>query len=170
MFMVVCLNGAWKVPVGYFLLDGLSATEKSELVKRCLEFIHESEIIITSLTFDGAPVNLTMAEKLGAYFTNPNSLKTSFKHPKTHRDIFIILDPSHIIKLVRNCFAIQGDIRDNQKREINWHFVKNLLEKQCNEGLHAATKIRMRHLQWKREKMKVRLATQTLSKSVSDAI
>lgn len=170
VFMVVCLNGSWKVPVGYFLLDGLSATEKSELVKRCLEFIYESGVIITSLTFDGAPVNLTMAEKLGADFTNPAQLKTWFKHPKTNADIFIFLDPSHMIKLVRNCFASQNDLKDCQKRQINWQFIKNLVETQCNEGLHAATKIRMRHLHWEREKMKVRLATQTISKSVSDAI
>jgi len=28
VFMLVALNDCWKIPVGYFLLDGLSAPEK----------------------------------------------------------------------------------------------------------------------------------------------
>ncbi|KAJ8951535.1 hypothetical protein NQ317_015416 [Molorchus minor] len=159
-----------KLPVGYFLLNGLSASTKAGLVNKCLEFIHESGVTITSLTFDGAPVNITMAEKLGADFTDPLNLKTSFKHPITNSDIYIFLDACHMIKLVRNCMASQTGLKDINKKEIKWSYVTNLVDKQNVEGLHAATKIRIRHLQWAREKMKVRLATQTISRSVSDAI
>lgn len=31
--MLVCLNGSWKIPVGYFFLDGLTGLDKAELVK-----------------------------------------------------------------------------------------------------------------------------------------
>jgi hypothetical protein len=41
---------------------------------------------------------------------------------------------------------------------------------QEEEGLHAANKLRKAHLDWGRQKMKVSLATQTLSRSVADAI
>lgn len=39
VFMLVALNDCWKIPVGYFLLDGLSASEKARLAKKCLEFV-----------------------------------------------------------------------------------------------------------------------------------
>lgn len=170
VFMLVSLNGSWKLPVGYFLLDGLSSTEKAGLVKKCLEFIFESGVLVNSFTFDGAPVNLAMAENLGADFTDPLNLKTWFDHPISNVPVYIFLDACHMIKLVRNCMASQTGIRDGDKREVKWTFLTKLVENQNAEGLHAATKLRMRHLQWQREKMKVRLATQTMSRSVSDAI
>lgn len=54
--MLVALNDSWKIPVGYFLLDGLSGIEKAQLWKR---------VIVSSLTFDGAPANFTMVSHLG---------------------------------------------------------------------------------------------------------
>lgn len=49
---------------------------------------------------------------------------------------------------------------------IDWEFIEKLFEYQKSEGLHIATKLKLRHLQWTREKIKVCIATQTLSKSV----
>ncbi|CAH0558772.1 unnamed protein product [Brassicogethes aeneus] len=170
VFMLVCLNGSWKLPIGYFLLDGLGASEKAELVKKCLQFIAESGVIVTSLTFDGAPTNLSMAEKLGANFSDPKNLKTDFPHPTLNYAIFIYLDACHMVKLVRNCFGSQEGLKDNNNEDVKWSFVEKLVEKQHLEGLHAGNKLRMRHIKYQREKMKVRLATQTLSKSASDAI
>ena len=37
VFMVVCINGSWKVPCGYFLIDCLSSAEKANLVTSSLE-------------------------------------------------------------------------------------------------------------------------------------
>ena len=36
VFMVVGVNGAWKAPVGYFLIDGLDSIERANLVHQCL--------------------------------------------------------------------------------------------------------------------------------------
>lgn len=41
---------------------------------------------------------------------------------------------------------------------------------QEDAGLHNATKIRRQHLDYAKEKMKVKLAVETLSNSVADAI
>ncbi|CAH1994072.1 unnamed protein product [Acanthoscelides obtectus] len=169
VFMLVCLNGSWKIPVGYFFLDGLSGKEKAEIVKKCLSFIHESGVIVTSLTFDGAPVNFTMASHLGANF-DVSIMKTCFTHPVTGSDVFIILDPCHMIKLVRNTFGSQKYLIDQDGNQIDWNFLSKLVYTQYSEGLHLGTKITVRHLQFVREKMKVKIATQTLSKSVADAL
>lgn len=170
VFMLVCVNSSWKIPVGYFFLDGLTGIEKAELVKRCLEFIHESGVTVTSLTFDGAPVNFTMASYLGADFKNVQNIKSSFPHPITAEEIFIFLDPCHMIKLVRNTFGSQKYLTDRSDNKIDWNYLVKLVDKQYSEGLHLATKIRVRHIGWVREKMKVKIATQTLSKSVADAL
>lgn len=51
VFMLVSLKEKWKVPVAYFLIDSLSASERAILVKKALELLHESGIVISSLTF-----------------------------------------------------------------------------------------------------------------------
>lgn len=169
VFMLVALNGSWKIPVGYFLLNGITATEKASLVKKCLEFLHDIGVTVTSLTCDGAATNISMMAHLGANFTDPTDLKTYFTHPVTGENIFIFLDACHMVKLIRNCLGV-FDLEDKNGHIIKWEYVSKLVEIQSKEGLHAATKIKLRHLEWQREKMKVRLATQVLSRSVSDAI
>lgn len=47
---------------------------------------------------------------------------------------------------------------------------KKLIDFQEQHGLHAATKVRKRHLNWQNEKIKVFLAAQTLSNSVAKAL
>nr|CAH7726064.1 unnamed protein product [Callosobruchus chinensis] len=158
VFMLVCIN------------DGLSGKEKTELVNKCLVFINESGVTVTSLTFDGAPVNFTMASHLGANFNDVENMKTHFSHPVTGCDIFIILDPCHMIKLVRNTFGSQKYLIDGEGNQIDWSFLVKLVDTQYAEGLHLGTEIKYRHMHWVREKMKVKIATQTLSRSVSDAL
>ena len=41
---------------------------------------------------------------------------------------------------------------------------------QESEGLHLANKLKLKHIRWKQQKMKVNLAAQALSSSVADAI
>ena len=41
VFMVVGINESWKVPVGYFFIDGLSGKERGNLIKVCLKKLHE---------------------------------------------------------------------------------------------------------------------------------
>jgi len=39
VFLAVCLNGHWKVPLGYFLIHSFSGSERANLLTRCLEFV-----------------------------------------------------------------------------------------------------------------------------------
>nr|CAH7746620.1 unnamed protein product [Callosobruchus chinensis] len=147
VFMLVCINGLWKIPVGYFFIDGLSGKEKAELATKCLVF-NESGVTVTSLTFDGAPVNFTMASHFGANFNDVESMKTHFSHPVTGCDIFIILDPCHMIELVRSTFGSQKYLRDGAGNQIDWIFLVKLVDTQYAEGLHLGTKIKYRHIHW----------------------
>lgn len=170
VFLLVALNGHWKIPVGYFFIDGLSGNEKANLVNKCLEFVHTSGVVVTSITCDGAPANFKMMEELGANFKDASNLKTHFKHPVTNKDVYIYCDPCHMIKLVRNCFGSQKKLKDGNNQNIEWCYMEKLVEIQYEQGLHLANKLKFRHLDWEREKMKVRLAVQVFSRSVSDAL
>lgn len=74
-----------------------------------------------------------------------------------------------MIKLVLATFSSRNLITaDNET--ISWKYIEDLVKVQEGNNLHAATKIRRRHLKWEQKKMKVKLAVQTLSASVANAL
>lgn len=170
VFMVVCQNANFKIPVAYFLINGITGQEKSNLILKLLEHLNTTGIIITSLTFDGLSANFTMASALGADLNTVENLKPwfTYKYGNIDRKIFIFLDPSHMLKLVRNRLGSKKVFIYNNSL-INWEYFEKLVKVQNLEGLHAATKISLRHINWQKEKMKVKLAAQTFSRSVRDA-
>lgn len=65
VFMVVGVNCRWKIPIGYFLVDGVSASQRANLTKQCLTLLNSVKAKVISFTFDGLPANLCMARQLG---------------------------------------------------------------------------------------------------------
>lgn len=72
VLMAVALNAHWKIPVAYFMTNGLNGEEKANIIRNGLEFIHKTNIIVASITFDGAASNISMANFLGANLNNSN--------------------------------------------------------------------------------------------------
>lgn len=170
VFMLVSLDSHWKVPCGYFLINGLSGKERANIVKLCLTKLHEAGVHVTSLTCDGLRCNFTMFKDLGASVGDASAMSTSFPHPVTQEKVYCLLDACHMLKLVRNALSSLGCLKDGSGASVSWHYIVQLQELQEKEGLHAATKLRAAHIQWQKQKMKVNLAAQTLSTSVADAI
>lgn len=79
-------------------------------------------------------------------------------------------DPSHFIKLVRNSFGEYKLLIDGDGGRINFAYVQQLVDLQEEEGLKLANKLRKQHIQFFKQKMKIKLATQLLSRSVADAL
>lgn len=79
------------------------------------------------------------------------------------------LMPATLIKLVRNCFATFWTIH-HQGQPIMWSYTTKLNEIQQNDNLNLANKLKTKHILWKQNKMNMKLAVQTLSSSVADAI
>ena len=44
IFMVVSTNGFWKVPCAYFFVNGLSGSERANLVKICIKKLHDAGV------------------------------------------------------------------------------------------------------------------------------
>lgn len=72
--------------------------------------------------------------------------------------------------MIRNCLGDWKILYTTNGETIKWSYFKNLVNLQNESGLHSATKLRNRHIYYFREKMKVRLAVQTFSTSVANAI
>lgn len=93
---------------------------------------------------------------------------TSFKHPNKDSPIHCIFDPAHMVKLSRNVFAETH--LSSANGDINFVYVKELHAIQEEEGLRLRNKLNAGHVNFFGKKMNVKLAVQTLSCSVADAI
>lgn len=108
VYLVVGPN--FKLAIAYELLDGLETYDRAALTLQVIKSIEDVGVKVISLTSDGLPANVTTAEALGAQF---DAGKPYFFSP-TYREqkIYIILDPPHMLKLVRKHFS-SGKIYHN---------------------------------------------------------
>lgn len=130
----------------------------------------EVDADVVTLTFDGAPCNIKTARLLGAEIWDASKMNGSFKHPVTGRPLEILLDICHMLKLVRNTFGNKGFLYDSKGDAIKWDYIVKLNHQQQKEGLHAANKLTSRHIDYQSNKMSIKLAAQTLSQRVADAL
>lgn len=77
-FLVTAINSNGKVPVAYFLVNGLTSNEKANILNEVLIFLNQSGIVITSVTL------------------NPSKMFSCIKHPVTNENIYVFLDICHI--------------------------------------------------------------------------
>ena len=172
VMMIVCLTERWKIPFAYFLIDGLKGEERASLVRTALEKLNTVGIRIVSLTFDGCTANCSMASHLGANLELGDTGKfcPSFPHPTTDELVYLMLDACHMLKLMRNLLADKKVLLDGNGNFIKWAYIEELEKVQQDEGLRAGNKLTGRHINWTRQKMKVKIAAQTLSSSVAKAM
>lgn len=166
VFMVVAINDTWKCPIGYFFINSLS-TQKMNLIIQCLKALFDCGVNVASLTFDGCQANFVMIKLLGCSL-NLQNLRTSFNYE--NHIVQLLPDPSHMIKLVRNTFGEKKIIMDENGNIIDYNFIIKLCELQETEGLHLANKLRKQHIHFFKQKMKVKFATQLLSRSVAHSL
>lgn len=102
--MLVCLSENWKIPLGYFLVDGFTSDLIANTVNICLEKCDSVGVNVEALTFDGCPTNVKAAKILGCNISSTGQLKTTFPHPVTKANVVVFMDACHMIKLVRNVF------------------------------------------------------------------
>ena len=67
-----------------------------------------------------------------------------------------------MIKLARNASGDLKIFKTPTGENISWAYVEALYEIQQKDILNIANKLKTKHIQWQKHKMKVRVATQTL--------
>ncbi|ODM96008.1 DNA transposase THAP9, partial [Orchesella cincta] len=166
--MATAINARHRVPVGYVLTNGLTSDVLANILKKTLEVLHSTNSKVLSITFDGLGVNMRAVTKLGANLeVESDCFQPYFLHPSTQDKVHVILDPSHMIKLLRNLWNHYKVLIDMDGNEIKWQYISELQKLQSKCGLRAANKLSSRHVMFHKQKMKTNLCVQTLSNSNS---
>ena len=169
VFMLVGLKGHWKCPIGYVLENGLNATNLHTLTRNALQLAFDYNLTVHTVTCDGTNANLECMRKFGCEIGNKvEELNGLFEF--NDNQVFFTPDACHMLKLARNALADVKEFRDEEGRLIKWKHLQVLHSLQEKEGLKFANKLSKSHVQFHRHKMNVRIAAQTLSSSVADAL
>lgn len=90
VFMIININGHFKAPVTYYLVNSLNGHEKAILLKDLLINLNRDGIDVVSTTFDGDSAHKTACELLGTNFDlNDNEkLEPYIDHPSTGKYFF----------------------------------------------------------------------------------
>lgn len=165
VFLVTCVELKISLPIAHFFISSLNTQEKQKMLFEIIRCLWATGLNILNITFDGLATNRSMCGSLGACFQPQNI------HPFIELDgknILVILDPPHMLKLVRNSFASRGQFRKDNSLMM-WRYIERLENKRIMDNF-LAHKLTKEHIQWDKNKMKVRLATQTFSRSVACAL
>lgn len=170
VFMFVGVNDNLQLPVAYYYTNTLDAEMKTEVLENVIRAILKCEnVVLTSLTFDGFSTNQKACEILGA---NLKVSSDTFNPTVTVQncELSVILDPSHMIKLVRGIISNQKVLYNSKGEKIEWSFFEELVKFSHAKFFWSMHKLRQAHINWRSDPMKVILAVQTLGGSTANAI
>ena len=171
VFTLVGLQGYWKVPIGYFLINSIIATNLYYLASKALSLASCHGLNIYSTSCDAYPSNIDSMRYFGCEFgTKVDDIKSSFSHDTYDHPLLFIPDACHMLKLAMNSPADLKVFLDDAKCEVKWDHIKILHAFQEDEGLKIGSKLSKGHIEFQRQKVNVNVAAQTLSSSVADAI
>lgn len=168
-FHLVLVNSCWKIPLGYFLVEGINGEQLHSLTVQCLGLLENACVKVASITFDGATSNISMMKKIGCNINDIYKINSQFKH-SYHEKINVFLDPCHMFKLVRNTLHDFKKIICTNSGVIDWNYFELLVQLQEREGLKLGNKISRAHINYTNQKMKVKLAVQLMSDSVANSL
>ena len=94
--------------------------------------------------------------KCGIWGAPVNDISGSFSVDDYPFKRYFTPDPSHMFKNVRNALCHLGCFVDENDIPIKWRYFELLNKIQYEEGLKFGNKISHTHLQFKRNKLKVR--------------
>lgn len=169
VFMVNGVNVEFNFPIAYYFITSLTADEKIALLKDIVTEIRNCGVRVLNITFDGLNSNSTMCETLGATF-EPNDWKPFFKLPGDDNKIYIIYDPSHMLKLMRNYLGNKKFFIDGDGSKIEWKYFESLENFRLKKEFTHVHKLTKKHIQFDGNKMNVRLASETMSNSVANSM
>lgn len=130
-FLVTIVKTGKSLILGYFLIKTLDRFEKSQLIQSAINEIKKTGSFLKSIAFDGLKTNFSACEQLGASFKIEN-FKPFLTDSVTKRRISIVLDPPHMLKLVRNTLADKEHLTDGDNDDIAWFYFERLLSTRAN--------------------------------------
>ena len=171
--VIMCTNvfEAWKIPLSYFLIgNSFSGMQRAKLVDEAIMRLKETGAIITNIVCDNTAVNITMLKILGADISHENLNPVLSIKNVDGSQIYAYMDPPHLLKLTRNTLGDYKVLIDGEGRKIEWTYIMNLHRLQQETQIHLCNKLKKPHVAFRKNPMSVKLAAQTLSKSVADSL
>lgn len=169
VFMISGINENFNIPVAFHFIKELNSEERASLLREVLTNVTALNIRVVNVTFDGLPANIKMCKHMGASFSRKD-FRPYFTCPDATNKVYVILDPSHMLKLVRNALGTYKVLYDDNNNKIQWKYIEELELFRCGKGYALAHKLTKKHIQWNRAPMRVHLAAETLSGSVANAM
>lgn len=80
VLMVVSLKLHGRIPIAYYLINGISSGEQADLIRGAIVSLHSVGCNVRVVTMDGASTNQSMAEDLGCKMNCVN-IDTGFQLP-----------------------------------------------------------------------------------------
>lgn len=171
VFMACGVNAKFEQPVAYHFIQQLNYIDRANLIKEIIEEISELGIKVVNITFDGHKSNIAMCRLLGTDIENvEGEYITHFENPFDKSRVYIVFDPSHMIKLIRNILAKRSCLLNGSNEKIEWKYFVDLIHYSQNHQFGLSHKMNKRHLLWEDRKMHVRTAVETLSSSSANSI
>lgn len=167
VFQIVSYSKKFKIPIAYFFINKISGNLQCELLKLAIGKLNDIGICVRSITCDGCATNMKTLHLLGFQLSSEKII-SHIKHPNNNTEIYCILDPCHMLKLCRNSLA-ETEI-SSSLGPISFKFIKRLHDLQEKENFKFANSLSNQHINFSGKKMNVKLAAQTISASVADAI
>ncbi|XP_065883726.1 uncharacterized protein [Dysidea avara] len=167
--MVRGLTSKLTFPYAQFPVDSIKG---SQLYPLFWEAVHRLECMsfkVFTCTCDGATSNRRLYHLLTK--SEPEKHKVRNKYSKEERYIYLICDPPHLLKTIRNCFSSRPLWRCG--KYISWQHVVSLYRRTtgAGTGVSLVPKLKYEHLHLTSfSKMRVDLAAQVLSGTVSSAM
>jgi hypothetical protein len=170
VILAVGLLGHWKAPIAYFLTSKLSAALQGELLRHAIIELESVGLSTVALVMDGLAANIRMVKEFGCNL-HADNISPFFPNPvDPSKQIAVVLDACHMLKLMRNTLHCYKAISVPGKGIARFHHLRLLNDTQNEEGLRGANRLTTRHIDFVRQKMKVKLAAQLFSSSVAKAL
>ena len=160
-FVVRGIIHRWKQPFGYFLASGpMSGERMGELLFEAIKLLEESGLEVTLGISDQGSNSINLFQI---------RLKTGVDKPffvHQEKKVFVLYDPPHLIKNVRNNLKKNGFQVGDQ--DVGWNFIREFYDKDSQTPTRLAPQLTDRHLNLPPfSGLRVKLTTQVISHSVA---
>ena len=136
-----------------------------------IDAVNQTSVILVNIVCDNASSNVSMLNNLGANISDHNNLKVTLDITNIlGQPVLVILDISHLIKLIRNCLGELKVLFTSTGEAIKWQKIQSLHKLQALQGYHLGNRLRREHVEYHKKKMRVYLAIQVISDSVADSL
>ena len=163
VFMARGLRQKWKQPLGFFLSAGPTTAEVLEnLLMQCIAKLQAAGFVVAATVCDMGTTNQELYSRLGVKPEEPTFVCGG-------KTVTALFDVPHLFKCIRNGLY-KYDVEVDGKL-LSWQHIKAFYDLDSARPLRFAPKLKRSHLVLKPfKKMKVKLATQVMSRTVASGM